>query len=82
MDDDMKTLILNTQNQFRSEIALGKFEGFPQASRMAQLQYCPELETPAALNVRQCNMKHDECRNTRNYKLMFFIFSNHWIIII
>lgn len=67
----MKELILNTQNQFRSDIAMGKFEEFPQASRMAQLQYCPELEVPAALNVKQCNMKHDECRNTRNYKLIF-----------
>lgn len=71
MDSEMKELILNTQNQFRSDIAMGKFDEFPQASRMAQLQYCPELEVPAALNVRQCNMKHDECRNTRNYKLIF-----------
>lgn len=68
MTKEMIELILNQHNQFRSDIALGKFEGFPEASRMAQMQYCKELELPAALNVKQCNMKHDECRNTRNYK--------------
>lgn len=62
-------LILNQHNQFRSDVAMGNYEGFPQASRMAQMQYCPELELLASLNVKQCNMKHDECRNTRNYNI-------------
>ena len=65
MTQEIKDLILNQHNQFRSDIALGKYEPFPTASRMAQMQYCPELEIPAILNTKQCNMKHDECRNTR-----------------
>ncbi|CAO1422826.1 unnamed protein product [Diamesa serratosioi] len=68
MTPDMIELILNQHNQFRSDIAMGNFPGFPQASRMAQMKYCKELEVPAALNVKQCNMKHDECRNTPTFR--------------
>lgn len=41
---------------------------FKPASRMATMQWDDELAKLAVLNVKQCVMKHDACRNTDRFK--------------
>lgn len=78
MDDAMKNAILNIHNQLRSDIAMGKIQNYNQAANMQALTWDNELASKAALNVHQCEMKHDECRSTgktvkRNSKTNIYI---------
>ncbi|CAO1398850.1 unnamed protein product [Diamesa serratosioi] len=65
---DHKDTILHTHNYLRNKIAGGKQRGYCSASRMATLTWDDELAYLATLNVLQCKMKHDNCRNTNQYK--------------
>ncbi|XP_055602434.1 antigen 5 like allergen Cul n 1-like [Uranotaenia lowii] len=72
MDDGKKSLILDLHNKLRSKIASGKqnytrSKFYPQAARMATLQWDPQLAEVAAANARGCEYGHDECRNTPKY---------------
>ena len=60
----MKNAILNAHNKYRNEIALGRIQNYNQAANMATMEWDDGLAANAALNVHQCEMKHDECRNT------------------
>lgn len=71
MDDDMKNAILNIHNKLRNEIALGNVEHYDQAANMATMEWDDDLAANAALNVHQCEMEHDECRNTGMVALFF-----------
>lgn len=64
MNDDMKKTILDAHNKLRNDIALGQVEHYDQAANMATLEWDDGLAAQAALNVHQCEMKHDDCKNT------------------
>lgn len=64
MNDAMKKALLDVHNKLRNEIALGKVDHYDQAANMATIQWDDGLAKTAALNVHQCEMKHDECRGT------------------
>ncbi|XP_037940559.1 antigen 5 like allergen Cul n 1-like [Teleopsis dalmanni] len=59
--------ILKMHNEQRNMVASGKLKGFMPAVQMATTQWGQELTELAQLNVKQCRMKHDECRNTVNF---------------
>jgi hypothetical protein len=61
-------LILVEHNGFRNKIASGKQKGFKPATRMATMIWNDELAKLAELNVMQCKMHHDQCRNTNQFK--------------
>ncbi|XP_037960264.1 antigen 5 like allergen Cul n 1-like [Teleopsis dalmanni] len=58
-----KDLILELHNNVRNAYAEG-VGSLPPAGRMAQMVWCDELSEMALLNVKTCEMKHDECRST------------------
>lgn len=60
--------ILSSHNIKRNTIAGGNLAGYLPAVRMAQMQWNTELAYLASLNVKQCIMKHDSCRNTATFK--------------
>lgn len=64
-----KAQIVDLHNKLRNTIALGKQSYtsnafYPQAVRMATLQWDQELANIAAANARRCVYGHDKCRNT------------------
>lgn len=68
MSAKRKNLILRIHNRLRNKVALGKLPGFPRAVRMPMLRWNDELAYLAELNVQQCQMRHDQCRNTDKFK--------------
>ena len=60
--------ILDLHNTYRNKIALGNQNGYESASRMATVKWDYELASLAELNVKQCEMKHDACRNTDKFQ--------------
>ncbi|XP_013097876.2 antigen 5 like allergen Cul n 1-like [Stomoxys calcitrans] len=60
--------IVNRHNTKRNLIAGGTVANHKAACRMASMQWTAELAKLAALNVRQCIMNHDACRNTDDFK--------------
>lgn len=64
MNDAMKKAILDVHNKLRSDIANGKIPNYSKAANMKVLTWDQELTDRAALNVHQCEMKHDDCRST------------------
>ncbi|XP_075156022.1 venom allergen-1-like [Haematobia irritans] len=68
MDDSLKTSIINYHNEKRNLVAGGEAPNHSPACRMATMQWDDELASLAALNVHQCKMLHDKCRNTDSFK--------------
>lgn len=64
----MKQLIVHQHNKKRNLLAGGKLDGFVAACRLATMQWDDELAKLAVLNVMQCKMQHDPCRNTPKYR--------------
>ncbi|XP_037932307.1 antigen 5 like allergen Cul n 1-like [Teleopsis dalmanni] len=64
----LKKALLNKHNTLRNTIASGKLNGYKAAKRMATIVWDAELAKLAELNVKQCVMNHDECRNTDKFK--------------
>ncbi|KAM7347467.1 venom allergen-1-like [Cochliomyia hominivorax] len=62
----LRSQILDKHNLLRNRIAKG-FGKFPSASRMATMVWSNELAKLAEYNVKQCQMKHDQCRNTKSF---------------
>lgn len=62
-----KDFIVKEHNTKRDTVAVGKTKLKP-ACRMGTMQWDDELAELAALNVKQCEMKHDACRNTEVFK--------------
>lgn len=60
-------LFLNEHNTLRNKIASGGQAGFLTASRMTTMVWNTEMAQLAALNVKQCQMKHDSCRATVDF---------------
>uniref|UniRef100_A0A1Q3FN10 Venom allergen-1 n=1 Tax=Culex tarsalis TaxID=7177 RepID=A0A1Q3FN10_CULTA len=69
MSSSVQALILDLHNKLRSSVATGQQTYatnafYPQAARMATLQWDAELAAIAAANARRCVYGHDKCRNT------------------
>lgn len=60
-------LFLTEHNTLRNKIASGGQAGFLTASRMTTMVWSTELAQLAALNVKQCQMKHDACHATVDF---------------
>ncbi|XP_062141056.1 antigen 5 like allergen Cul n 1-like [Drosophila sulfurigaster albostrigata] len=69
MNLTMRQHLVKLHNVRRNNIALGNLPRYDTAKRMATMRWSPQLATLAALNVKQCQMKHDACHNTPKYKM-------------
>ncbi|XP_039446064.1 antigen 5 like allergen Cul n 1-like [Culex pipiens pallens] len=72
MDEAKRSLIVDRHNRLRSKVATGRQSYgsgalYPEASRMATLQWDAELACIAAANARRCVFGHDKCRNTVSF---------------
>lgn len=61
----VERFLLRRFNELRDSVAKGGFNGLSPASRMGTLKWNPELAYLAEFNVRDCVLRHDECRNTK-----------------
>ncbi|EDW80076.2 uncharacterized protein Dwil_GK24020 [Drosophila willistoni] len=59
--------ILKYHNDWRHGLANGNNVSLPRAARMVVMHWSDELATVASYNVRMCQAKHDDCRNTHNF---------------
>lgn len=64
MTDAIKQKLLDFHNQLRNDIALGKVKNYEKAANMATMEWDDGLAKFAEMNVRKCEMTHDECMNT------------------
>ncbi|XP_043654008.1 uncharacterized protein LOC122620557 isoform X2 [Drosophila teissieri] len=60
----VQRFLLRRFNELRDSVAKGGFNGLSPASHMGTLKWNSELAYLAAFNVRDCVLRHDECRNT------------------
>ncbi|XP_070497992.1 antigen 5 like allergen Cul n 1-like [Chironomus tepperi] len=67
LSDSDKDLFVSVHNELRNKIAGGLLPGFSTASDMFAVVWDPKLAYFAELNVMQCEMRHDGCRNTENF---------------
>lgn len=66
----MRYQILLLHNRHRDNIAMGLEAGQPPASNMRKMYWDYELEESAELWARQCQKRHDECRNTIRFNVL------------
>ncbi|XP_046976688.1 uncharacterized protein LOC124542847 [Vanessa cardui] len=66
----MKYQILQLHNRHRDNIALGLEAGQPPAANMRKMYWDYELEEIAEIWARQCQKRHDECRNTIRFNVI------------
>lgn len=64
MTDEIKEKILAVHNENRNKIALGEVDNYEKASNMATMEWDDKLAKFAEMNVRKCEMSHDDCMNT------------------
>lgn len=68
ISDTLKDDIVKYHNVYRSYQASAFFSQIcldkPIAARMAKMVWDDELAELAALNVKQCKLRRDKCRNT------------------
>lgn len=67
MNSTMKNLILDMHNSFRQQIASGGNSKFPQAKKLAVIEWDDTLQFLAEKQVSYCSFEHDQCRATPNY---------------
>ncbi|TMW42630.1 hypothetical protein DOY81_012291, partial [Sarcophaga bullata] len=68
INGNLKRLLVDTHNEKRNFIAGGGDAKHRPASRMATMQWDNELAMLAELNVKQCQIAHDQCHNTDAFK--------------
>lgn len=68
INDSLKRVLVDAHNAKRNFIAGGGDAKHSPACRMATMDWDDELAAMAALNVKQCEMAHDKCRNTDAFK--------------
>ncbi|CAH0577995.1 unnamed protein product [Chrysodeixis includens] len=66
----MRYQILLLHNRHRDNIALGLEPGQPPATNMRKMYWDYELEHMAEVWARQCQKRHDECRNTIRFNVL------------
>ncbi|XP_013107513.1 antigen 5 like allergen Cul n 1-like [Stomoxys calcitrans] len=68
IDSSLKDAIIKYHNEKRNLVAGGEAANHDAACRMATMEWDDKLAYLATLNVRQCKMAHDDCRNTDTFK--------------
>ncbi|XP_039764144.1 venom allergen 5.01-like [Pararge aegeria] len=66
----MRYQILQLHNRHRDNIAMGLEAGQPPAANMRKMYWDYELEEIAEIWARQCQKRHDECRNTIRFNVI------------
>lgn len=66
----MRYQILLLHNRYRDNIAMGLDAGQPSATNMRKMYWDYELEHVAEIWARQCQKRHDECRNTFRFNVL------------
>lgn len=66
----MRYQILLLHNRHRDNIAMGLEAGQPPATNMRKIYWDNELEEMAEVWARQCQKRHDECRNTIRFNVV------------
>ncbi|XP_031767195.2 CRISP/Allergen/PR-1-like [Galleria mellonella] len=66
----MRYQILLLHNRHRDNIAMGLEAGQPPAANMRKMYWDYELEEMAEVWARQCQKRHDECRNTIRFNVL------------
>ncbi|KAJ0183731.1 hypothetical protein K1T71_000154 [Dendrolimus kikuchii] len=66
----MRYQILLLHNRHRDNIAMGLEAGQPPATNMRKMYWDYELEEMAEVWARQCQKRHDECRNTIRFNVL------------
>ncbi|KAM3968575.1 venom allergen 5 [Aphomia sociella] len=66
----MRYQILLLHNRHRDNIAMGLEAGQPPAANMRKMYWDYELEEMAQVWARQCQKRHDECRNTIRFNVL------------
>ncbi|XP_073835069.1 venom allergen-1-like [Musca autumnalis] len=69
INQSLRDHIVATFNEKRNFIAGGGDTQHYPACRMATMEWDDELAMLAELNVKQCQMKHDSCRNTKRFPI-------------
>lgn len=64
MTDEIKKALLGVHNIYRNKIAKGEIPNYDSASNMATIEWDDTLAKFAEMNVRKCEITHDECMNT------------------
>ncbi|KAH8387088.1 hypothetical protein KR093_004606, partial [Drosophila rubida] len=67
IDEDAQDAFVAGHNAVRQQWASGNGKIPEQACRMATVHWDDELASLAELNVKQCQMKHDDCHSTSEY---------------
>lgn len=66
---EYKAIMVNVHNFYRNKTAGGGLSNLNrEAAAMSTLMWSPELASLAEMNSKQCNMKHDRCRNTDTFQ--------------
>lgn len=66
----MRYQMLLLHNRHRDNIAMGLEAGQPPATNMRKMYWDYELEQIAEVWARQCQKRHDECRNTIRFNVL------------
>lgn len=66
----MRFQLLLLHNRHRDNIAMGLEAGQPPAANMRKMYWDYELEEMAEVWARQCQKRHDECRNTIRFNVL------------
>ncbi|XP_063633782.1 venom allergen 5-like [Cydia splendana] len=66
----MRYQLLLLHNRHRDNVAMGLDPGQPPAANMRKMYWDYELEEMAELWARQCQKRHDECRNTFRFNVL------------
>lgn len=66
----MRYQIMLLHNRHRDNIAMGLEAGQPPATNMRKMYWDYELEKMAEVWARQCQKRHDECRNTIRFNVL------------
>ncbi|EDW63016.1 venom allergen-1 [Drosophila virilis] len=68
VDNAAQKAVVVAHNDLRQQWASGQGRVRVSACQMATISWDPELARLAELNVKQCQMEHDDCHNTKIYK--------------
>lgn len=68
MTKKLRAFLIKRINTLRNMVARGGFNGFSAAANMGTVVWDKELAFLAEMNVRNCYLHYDPCRNTDSFK--------------
>ncbi|EDW68236.2 uncharacterized protein [Drosophila virilis] len=68
MTSKLRAFLIKRINTVRNMVARGGFNGFSSAANMSTVEWDKELAFLAEMNVRNCYLHYDACRNTDSFK--------------